>query len=158
MAYTRSTGLAQVTVIPTDAPTTNGPRFVQIGESNNFAYWDGADWNAITLGDTTTLVYQAIIAQSGAGTPTATILENTLGEVPTFAKNGVGDYELNTVAGIFLPLKTFVHATISPGSTAAIVRAGTGIAVTDVAFKTFDAADVAAELVGTMSLTILVFP
>jgi len=104
------------------------------------------------------LIYKAIIAQSGTGIPTATILLNTLGEVPTFVRNTDGDYELNTVAGIFLTNKTLVHATISTGSVAAIVRAGIGVAVTEVAFKTFDAADAGVDLVGTMNLTIEVFP
>lgn len=102
-------------------------------------------------------VYKAIITQSGTGTPTETILYNTLGEVPSFVRNSQGDYELNTVAGIFLTNKTLVHATISTGSTAAIVRAGIGVAVTEIAFKTFDATDAAADLVGTMNLTIEVF-
>src|SRR4029079_16913918 len=217
----RSTGLPQVTELPTDAPTDNGPRFVQFEDSNTFGYWDGADWNTLTLGtpgiddvlaigqiltggrsinlggnsleigtnnsmfnindsgiislgdiynntngtkitvddaaqtitaskDVTvpdeaygigwngslevptknavydkietlasiapSKIYKAIIAQSGTGLPTATILLNTLGEVPTFVRNNIGDYELNTVAGIFLTNKTLVHATISTGS------------------------------------------
>jgi hypothetical protein len=40
--------------------------------------------------------------------PIATILENTLGEVPTFAYNGSGDYTLNAVSAIFLDGKTDV--------------------------------------------------
>lgn len=104
------------------------------------------------------LVYKAIISQSGTSIPTATIVENTLGEVPTFVRNDIGEYELNTVANIFAVGKTFVHATLSTNATAAIVRAGEGVAVNEVAFITTDATDAAADLVGSLQLTIEVYP
>jgi hypothetical protein len=53
-------------------------------------------------------VYVALLTQTGTDAPVATVLENTLGEVPTFAYNGNGDYTLNAVSAIFLDGKTDV--------------------------------------------------
>ena len=54
------------------------------------------------------LVYRALLSQSGTNAPTAIVLENTLGEVPTFSYVDVGVYELNTVGNVFTTNKTFV--------------------------------------------------
>lgn len=53
-------------------------------------------------------VYRALISQTGTDAPTAVVLENTLGEVPTFNYGGVGDYSLEIVASLFVAGKTFV--------------------------------------------------
>jgi len=45
-------------------------------------------------------VYKALISQSGTNAPTAVILENTLGEVPTFSYAATGRYRLLTSASI----------------------------------------------------------
>lgn len=54
------------------------------------------------------LVYRALLNQSGTDAPTAIVLENTLGEVPTFAYSNPGVYTLNTVGTIFTANKTFI--------------------------------------------------
>ncbi len=36
--------------------------------------------------------YKALVAQSGTAAPTAVILENTLGEVPTYSRSAAGEY------------------------------------------------------------------
>lgn len=102
------------------------------------------------------LVYKAIIAQAGTEAPTATVLINNLGEVPTFARNGVGDYEL-TIVGTLFSAKTFVLTTLGTDATAAGVRAS-NTGTQSVVFKTFDAADAPADLVGSLQLLIEVLP
>lgn len=46
-------------------------------------------------------VYTALLTQTGTSAPVATILENTLGAVPVWSYQGVGNYVL-TLAGAFL--------------------------------------------------------
>ena len=46
-------------------------------------------------------VYKALLTQEGTDIPVATILENTLGEVPTFTYDDVGLYYLNITGGTF---------------------------------------------------------
>lgn len=41
--------------------------------------------------------YTALLNQTGASAPTATVLENTLGVTPTFTYNDVGEYVINTI-------------------------------------------------------------
>ena len=50
--------------------------------------------------------YKALITQEGLNVPTAIILENTLGEVPTFSINGLGEYDINA-NNLFISNKTF---------------------------------------------------
>jgi hypothetical protein len=53
--------------------------------------------------------YKALISQRGTNAPTAVILENTLGEVPTFSYVSSSVYKLTTT-GLFTTNKTFVIA------------------------------------------------
>lgn len=53
-------------------------------------------------------VYVALLNQTGTNAPVATVLENTLGEVPTFTYNSNGNYTLNTASAILLATKTVV--------------------------------------------------
>lgn len=52
-----------------------------------------------------TKTYAAFITQSGTNAPTATVLENTLGATPVWARTGVGVYTATTV-GYFTVNKT----------------------------------------------------
>lgn len=54
----------------------------------------------------TSKIYRALLSQSGTDAPTAVILENTLGEVPTFSYSAPGVYLLTTVAPLFVVDKT----------------------------------------------------
>jgi hypothetical protein len=45
------------------------------------------------------LVYTALLNQSGTDAPVATVLENTLGSLGVWTRNGIGDYKM-TAAGI----------------------------------------------------------
>lgn len=65
-------------------------------------------------------VYTALLTQTGTGAPTATVLENTLGFVPTFTYNGVGIYRLvgtfditKTIVIFENPSKTSIDSTTS---------------------------------------------
>jgi hypothetical protein len=50
--------------------------------------------------------YTALISQTGTDAPTAIVLENTLGTVPTFNYEGVGRYSIS-LNGNFLTVNTF---------------------------------------------------
>lgn len=50
--------------------------------------------------------YVALLSQSGTNAPVATILKNTLGEVPVYAYGTFGEYQLQTSASLFTSSKT----------------------------------------------------
>lgn len=52
------------------------------------------------------LVYTALLTQTGTSAPVATVLENTLGGVPVWSYQGVGNYRA-TLSGVFTLNKTF---------------------------------------------------
>jgi len=56
-------------------------------------------------------VYRALLTQTDADAPVATVLENTLGEVPTYAYTALGEYALNLVASLFAANKTITLIT-----------------------------------------------
>lgn len=67
-------------------------------------------------------VYRALLTQTGTDAPVATVLENTLGFVPTWTRGGVGLYSFTTALNE-LPLdKTFVTATIGTQTSGFIVH------------------------------------
>lgn len=186
-----SNGIVTFSSVPTDAPTTNGPTFGRLIDTNTFYYYNGSAWVAITLGsdvaydettwndnldvptknvirdkfeDVTTnvssiivpLKYIALITQAGTSAPTATIIYNTLGEVPTFNYDGVGDYDLVTVAALFTA-KTVIQATLVNGSTANLLKV-VRTSTTEFGIFTYDLSAVAANLVGSIYLSIEVYP
>lgn len=102
------------------------------------------------------LVYEAIISQVGTSNPTASVKMNTLGEVPTLNRDGVGDYSIDTVGTVFAS-GSIVQATLASNATAAIIRAGVGVGPTEIRFKTYDAADAAADLVGDLYISLRVW-
>lgn len=57
-------------------------------------------------------VYTALLTQVGTAAPTAIIIQNTLGQTPTFARTGVGNYQINVTDDLFVVNKTFWTATI----------------------------------------------
>ena len=44
-------------------------------------------------------VYTALLSQSGTNAPTATVLENTLGQTITWSYNGIGNFITNDITG-----------------------------------------------------------
>jgi|694.fasta_scaffold09927_39 hypothetical protein len=55
-------------------------------------------------------VYTALLTQTGINPPVATVLENTLGFIPTYSYNGTGNYSINSSSG-FTSDKTVVFIT-----------------------------------------------
>lgn len=55
-------------------------------------------------------IYRALVKQEETDAPTAIILENTLGGVPIFARDGIGGYTI-TLPGAFTNNKTFFRCT-----------------------------------------------
>lgn len=66
------------------------------------------DQLALKQNASTVKVYRALLSQSGTSAPTAIVLENTLGETPTFSRVTFGTYFINTVEEIFTENKTII--------------------------------------------------
>ena len=62
--------------------------------------------NLLNVFDPTYKVYTALLSQVGVNPPTAIVLENTLGTIPTFVYEGAGQYSIS-LNGSFLTVKTF---------------------------------------------------
>jgi hypothetical protein len=60
-------------------------------------------------------VYRAWITQTGTAAPAATVLENSLGATPTWARTGVGTYTVST-SSLFTSAKTLIRLTQSTSS------------------------------------------
>lgn len=70
------------------------------------------NWSEIqTTGGVNYKVYTALLTQSGTASPTAIVLENTLGVTVTFRYVGVGQYSLTASAEIFTETKTICFYT-----------------------------------------------
>jgi hypothetical protein len=152
MAILNSNGIVTFSSVPVDAPTTNGPSFGRLEDTNTFYHYNGTAWVTSSV----PLMYKALITQAGTSAPTATIIYNTLGEDPTFAYDGVGDYDLITVAALFTA-KTVIQATLVNGSTANLLKV-VRTSTTELGIFTYDLSAVAANLVGSIYLSIEVYP
>lgn len=84
--------------------------FVRVQDLNSVIEETNAELDALSSGSSGPLVYKALITQTGTNAPTAIVLENTLGQTPTYAYDGVGNYylELGTPVDVN---KTFVTFT-----------------------------------------------
>jgi hypothetical protein len=71
-------------------------------------------------------VYTALLSQSGTNAPVATVLENTLGGVPTYQRNTQGAYQL-TLSNAFINLKTALFITDSSASQLRIYRSSASV-------------------------------
>lgn len=72
--------------------------------------WTDDTWKPVNPGFK---VYTALLTQTGTDAPTAIVLENTLGETPTFQYNSPGNYSLLTSGSIFTANKTFFISSLS---------------------------------------------
>lgn len=69
------------------------------------------DKPVLTAGtNATSLVYKAIVTQSGTGAPSETVLQNTIGLTPSWSRLGRGVFTL-TATGKFTANKTLVQLT-----------------------------------------------
>jgi len=78
-------------------------------KDNLASYFEGG-------GGSQPLVYRALLTQTGTDAPTAVVLENTLGEVPTYAYETTAVYFINTVSPIFVAGKTFIRFNVGVAS------------------------------------------
>jgi hypothetical protein len=56
-------------------------------------------------------VYTALLIQQEDNDPVATILENTLGEIPVWTRDTIGNYYLDSISNLFTTNKTFTTVT-----------------------------------------------
>jgi len=56
-------------------------------------------------------VYTALLTQQEDNDPVATILENTLGEIPVWTRDATGNYYLDSISNLFTTNKTFTTVT-----------------------------------------------
>lgn len=83
--------------------------------------------------------YRALLTQSGTGSPTATVLDDTgveLTEIPTWSRVAVGQYRATTSAATFLANKTRVVVTVDAGVNGAEFK-GDGRRVSDTTLDVF---------------------
>lgn len=103
--------------------------------------------------------YVALISQTGINPPTATILENTIGDI-VFNYNGIGDYDM-VLAGAFLANKTWVV-----GGSADINAGGGDFATLDIRrandntiiLRTYDNFTAADDMLVNTSIEIRIYP
>jgi hypothetical protein len=80
------------------------------GRTGLEVHLDNGETKPLSEFNTETALYKkftALLNQSGTSAPTANILENTLGEVPTYGRTSSGVYTINTVSNMFYLNKTF---------------------------------------------------
>lgn len=102
-------------------------------------------------------VYTILLDQTGTSAPTATVLRNTLGAVPTLARTGVGVYTITT-STLFTANKTFI--TLQPDSTS-LASADEQITQTStsvITLSTFDGTPAAVDFDGRLYLEVRVYP
>ncbi len=88
----------------------NAPYLLGVGQSVLFYCVADNEWIALANGTISSIsrVYRAKLTQTGTGVPVATVLENTLGFVPTWYYNTVGGYSVIDT-GKYPTGKTFVN-------------------------------------------------
>lgn len=162
MAIINSNGIVTFSSVPVTAPTTNGPTFGRLEDTNTFYYWNGSAWVTTTISPSSATVpieYKVNAIQASTNAPIVSAGNlgiNTLGETPVFAYSGAGIYTLTTVAPIFTG-KTIVVAT--PWSSSAAFKINHAITSTTVlTFSAFDDAGVAVDVAGSFSVSIEIYP
>lgn len=67
--------------------------------------------------------YQALITQASIYDPVLIPSHNSFGEIPAGSRGDLGQYAINTVAGLFAGATTHVQASLSVGATAFKIEA-----------------------------------
>jgi hypothetical protein len=107
------------------------------------------------------LVYRALLSQSSTAAPVATVLENTLGEVPTFSRDAAGEYTLDTVAAIFTISKVAILlGSVGSGAVDEGVFLGYAARESDTSISIFTYSGSAGldDILQTTAIEILVYP
>jgi hypothetical protein len=102
-------------------------------------------------------VYVALLNQSGADAPVATVLENTLGGTVVWTYNGPGDY-VATLSTAFTVNKTFMLAAVNGETSASAAITPYTIGVNSIGFFSMDADNNPVELDGGCFFEIRVYP
>lgn len=103
---------AKYTAANTIGPSIEGTDYYRVtgtpafGKVPVFDSEDGVSWQYIN--GSTAKVYRALLTQSGADAPVATVLENTLGGTLVWGYDDTGHYT-GTLAGAFTESKTFLQ-------------------------------------------------
>lgn len=100
-------------------------------------------------------VFRALVSQSGTGAPTATVLENSLGGVPEWARDAEGEYRL-TLPGAWVIEKTFIAVYCSIADVAVLASRNTNNIITFVTLTSGVGTDNA--ILSGVNLEILVYP
>lgn len=132
----------------------------------------GAGWNGDTTGvasknaiydkiesmllNMPSKVYKVILTQSGSGNPTATIIANTLGEVPTLSRFGPGVYEIGLAGTAFTAVKTIISSNLGLDADPFEIKVE-HTATNKVTISTFDAAGTPDDIDGTIHVSIEVY-
>jgi hypothetical protein len=135
--------------LASDPPASGGIRIYRNTLTGKVRASDGSTWSDV--GGTTTKVYRAILNQSGTSVPVATILENSLGGVPTFTRSGSGVYRM-TLTNAFTANKTF----ITPNSFTA--DTGDVISIVQLSVSVIQIGSGADDTLNNLMLEILVYP
>jgi hypothetical protein len=104
-----------VDTIPAGASQTFEPDMpfkpIVLYSDTDYKVSNGFFFDSLGGGATDPLVYRALLTQTSTNPPVGTVLENTLGEVPTYAYVAAGQYTIDTVADLFVSGKTMVFLT-----------------------------------------------
>ena len=81
MAILTSNGIVTFSSVPTDPPTTNGPTFGRLTNTNTFYYWNGSAWITKVIGDDT--AYDATSWNGNLDVPTKNAIRDKFEAVTT---------------------------------------------------------------------------
>lgn len=98
----------KISTIPINATALTGAELFEVTQGGVTKKVTAAQIAALSV---PYLVYRALLTQMNNDAPVAVVLENTLGEVPTFGYNTPGNYSLIVVAPLFVVSKTFIKNT-----------------------------------------------
>lgn len=102
-------------------PTTDGqiskPVFIAV--STTAGYFFNMRGAEVGAGTQDYLVYTALLTQSGTDAPVATVLRNTLGETPTYLRDGTGNYKITSPGNLFDSDKATIEFGTLPKSSGA---------------------------------------
>lgn len=119
-------------------------------------------WNSLPFAITPYKVYRALLSQSGTDDPTATVLENTLGDV-VWTRNSAGSYLATTTAGVLPVGQTFAFAAgfVSSTNDGTPLTFGFNMSDSDGSYLNLLVMDVAGsneDIGNTLCVEILVYP
>jgi len=105
------------------------------------------------------LVYRGLLTQTGTDAPVAIVLENTLGETPTYSRNNTGSFSILSAGGVFTTGKTHVMLTAGSADHLDEITMGYEIVGTNnIEFSSFRNGNISDDILVLASIQILVYP